>query len=348
MTLSTYTPFEAVDVEIENLFFPNFSMSSQRQLNGWLLSVLMASNYILLTIAYPQNEIYSKRLQSLNGYSSSNQEFSPVYKHDESQETGRKLAVKPNASKKVALDDIDADLDTNQIQEAPNGFSWSNMLSTFLNMFFSGGNIAPSKSDDIENSGGFAGSPWANVISMGLKIINALLGGGAPSDGIDKVDNGGSPMQGILAAVLSSVLGTKDPEQVNSMAKQAGEFIQIVMNLLDALKTSFSHRSLTARSLGKRDSVSDAAVAGISMLKGYVRTYRNTDEQCLQRYMCEANNECIREIGGSSIFCQLGSYATSYLLDRTSDSKFENIYDAGRRGRSGLDCSQLYLECNEV
>lgn len=142
-------------------------MSSQRQLNGWLLSVLMASNYILLTIAYPQNEIYSKRLQTLNGYSSNNQEFSPVYKHDEAQETGRKLAVKPNASKKVALDDIDADLDTNQIQEAPNGFSWSNMLSTFLNMFFSGGNIAPSKSDDIENSGGFAGSPWANVISMG-------------------------------------------------------------------------------------------------------------------------------------------------------------------------------------
>uniref|UniRef100_A0A1A9WJS8 Uncharacterized protein n=1 Tax=Glossina brevipalpis TaxID=37001 RepID=A0A1A9WJS8_9MUSC len=309
-------------------------MSSQRQLNGCLIFMLMASNYILLTIAYPQNEIYSKRLQSSNGYSSSsssssssisssgnnNQQFSPIYKHDEIKETGRKLAVKPNASKKVALDDIDADLDSNQIQEAPNGFSWSNMLSTFLNMFFSGGNIAPSKSDDIENSGGFAGSPWANVISMGLKIINALLGGGAPSDGIDKVDNGGSPMQ----------------------------FIQIVMNLLDALKTSFSHRSLTARSLGKRDSVSDAAVAGISMLKGYVRTYRNTDEQCLQRYMCEANNECIREIGGSSIFCQLGSYATSYLLDRTSDSKFENIYDAGRRGRSGLDCSQLYLECNEV
>lgn len=79
------------------------------------------------------------------------------------------------------------------------------------------------------------------------------------------------------------------------------------MNLLDALKTSFSHRSLNARSLGKRDSMSDATVAGISMLKGYVRTYRSADEKCLQRYMCEANNECIREIGGTSIFCQLGS-----------------------------------------
>lgn len=29
--------------------------------------------------------------------------------------------------------------------------------------------------------------------------------------------------QGILAAVLSAVVGTRDPEQVNSMAKQAGE-----------------------------------------------------------------------------------------------------------------------------
>lgn len=79
------------------------------------------------------------------------------------------------------------------------------------------------------------------------------------------------------------------------------------MNLLDALKTSFSHRSLTARSLGKRDSMSDAAVAGISMLKGYVRSYRNADEKCLQRYICEANTDCVHEIGGANIFCQLGS-----------------------------------------
>jgi hypothetical protein len=45
------------------------------------------------------------------------------------------------------------------------------------------------------------------------------------------------------------------------------QFINIVVNLLDALKTSFSHRALKARSLGRRDSVSDAAVAGISLLK---------------------------------------------------------------------------------
>jgi hypothetical protein len=66
-----------------------------------------------------------------------------------------------------------------------------------MQMFFNGANVpgngAPTKSDDIDN--GIAPSPWANIISVGLKIITALLGGGANNDGIDKVDNGNSPMQ---------------------------------------------------------------------------------------------------------------------------------------------------------
>ncbi|XP_017076916.1 uncharacterized protein LOC128266334 isoform X2 [Drosophila gunungcola] len=286
-------------------------MWNQRKVHAYLLLSIVASNCLLMTYAFPQQEVYQRQHQVTQ---------SPVYR-DES--VARKFAVKPNASKKVALDDIEDDLETNQIQESvggPGGFTWSNMLSTVMTMFFNGAVNAPTKSDDVDTSIGLGGSPWANVISMGLRIINTLLGGGAPSDGIDKVDNGGSPMQ----------------------------FIQIVMNLLDALKTSFSHRSLAARSLGKRDSVSDAVVAGISLMKGYVRTYRSSEDKCTQRYMCDANTECVREIGGSSIFCQLGSYATSYVLGRSSGSNFEELYDAGRRGRSGFDCRQIYLECNEV
>ncbi|XP_016976033.1 uncharacterized protein LOC108042309 isoform X2 [Drosophila rhopaloa] len=286
-------------------------MWNQRTVHAYLLLSIVASNCLLMTYAFPQQEVYQRQHQVTQ---------SPVYR-DES--VARKFAVKPNASKKVALDDIEDDLETNQIQESvggPGGFTWSNMLSTVMTMFFNGAVQAPTKSDDVDTSIGLGGSPWANVISMGLRIINTLLGGGAPSDGIDKVDNGGSPMQ----------------------------FIQIVMNLLDALKTSFSHRSLAARSLGKRDSVSDAVVAGISLMKGYVRTYRSSEDKCTQRYMCDANTECVREIGGSSIFCQLGSYATSYVLGRSSGSNFEELYDAGRRGRSGFDCRQIYLECNEV
>ena len=65
-----------------------------------------------------------------------------------------------------------------------------------MQMFFNNANGAqsiPTKSDDIDN--GLAPSPWANIISVGLKIVTALLGGGANNDGIDKVDNGNSPMQ---------------------------------------------------------------------------------------------------------------------------------------------------------
>lgn len=84
---------------------------------------------------------------------------------------------------------------------------------------------------------------------------------------------------------------------------------------MDALKTSFSHRSLQARSSGKKDSLSDAAVAGLSMFKGYMKSVGETAranevetiEPCMQRRICEASAECVAAIGGGSIFCQLGA-----------------------------------------
>uniref|UniRef100_A0A8D9BJB9 Secreted protein n=1 Tax=Cacopsylla melanoneura TaxID=428564 RepID=A0A8D9BJB9_9HEMI len=248
------------------------------------------------------------------------------------------------------------DLATNSLTDM--NFSWGNMLGVVMQLLFNPGPgeqvvTAPSKSDNnIESetiTTGATTSPWANVLSIGLKILTAFLGGGgAPNDGIDKVDNS-SPMQGILAAVFSTMLGSKDPEQVAVMAKQAGEFINIVVNLLDALKTSFSHRSLSARSLGKKDSVSDAAMASISLLKGYVRTMKSTDEDCMKRYMCDANHECITGLNGANtIYCQIGTYASSYLLETRTSSQFDAFNEAGRQGRSGVNCQQLYAACNEV
>ncbi|XP_033175553.1 uncharacterized protein LOC117231366 isoform X2 [Bombus vosnesenskii] len=243
----------------------------------------------------------------------------------------RKFAEKPNAMKKVALDDLD-DISTNQIQEGSStGFSWSNMLSMLMQMLLgqTGGVAGPSK-NEIDD--GAPASPWANLLSVGLRVLTALLGGPQqPVDGIDKVDNQSSPMQ----------------------------FISIVINLLDALKTSFSHRSLAARSMGRRDTVSEAAVASISMLKGYMRSVKSfnnvgraEDEGqrgCAERALCEASAECVADAQGtSSIFCQLGSYATSYLLQRQSGVGFEALYEAGRRGRTGEDCRTLFMDCNAV
>ncbi|XP_063625032.1 uncharacterized protein LOC134796755 isoform X4 [Cydia splendana] len=296
-----------------------------QKIAGWALLALISSSTILQTIAYPQHHapLISQstshvRTQNPQYYSNS----LPLQHEQEAQE--RKFAEKPNALKKVALDDID-DIQNNSISDG--GFSWSNMLGKeysylpgmIMQMLFNPGGTGPNKSDSIDTDSSSV-SPWANLFSMGLKILTAILGGGASSDGIDKVDNGSSPMQ----------------------------FINIVVNLLDALKTSFSHRSLAARSMGRKDSVSDAAIAGIAMLKTYVRSFNTSDDKCLQKYVCDANNECAGDIGPKSVFCQLGTYAASFVLERQSGGTFDDFYEAGRRGRGGFDCRQMYLECNEV
>ncbi|KAL6436200.1 hypothetical protein ACFW04_004649 [Cataglyphis niger] len=258
------------------------------------------------------------------------QQYPQQYQEQQVRED-RKFAEKPNAMKKVAIDDLE-DISTNQIQEgSSSGFSWSNMLGMLMQMLLgqTGGATGPSK-NEIDD--GATTSPWTNLLSVGFRVLTALLGGPQQSvDGIDKVDNQSSPMQ----------------------------FISIVINLLDALKTSFSHRSLTARSFGKRDTISEAAIASISMLKGYMRSVKSfsyvgrAEEEgqrgCAERALCEASAECIADTQGpSSIFCQLGSYATSYLLQRQSGVGFEALYEAGRRGRTGEDCRTLFMDCNAV
>ncbi|KAL1505773.1 hypothetical protein ABEB36_005257 [Hypothenemus hampei] len=304
--------------------------------------VLLVSSSLISTFAFPNNQP------------------PPDYKNGMIQETHhqprveRKFVEKPNAIKKVALDDLE-DIQTNEISQTSStggGFSWSNLLGMVMQMIFNpgGANNGPTKSEGLDE-GPAPTSPWANLLSVGLKILTAILGGGAAahSDGIDKVDNGGSPLQGVLTAVVSTIVGGRDPQQVNMLAKQAGEFINIVVNLLDALKTSFSHRSLAARNIGKKDSISDAAVAGIAMAKGYAKSLTTDESQCMAKYICQANNECTRDIGPSSLFCNIGSYAASFALDKSAaKTTFDLLYEAGRRGRSGDNCEMSYLECNEV
>ncbi|XP_047028179.1 uncharacterized protein LOC124636238 isoform X2 [Helicoverpa zea] len=283
---------------------------------GWALLALISSSAILHTLAYPQQvPLISQATSSVRTHNPQYYSNSlPIPQQVQAEE--RKFAEKSNALKKVALDDID-EIQTNSISDG--GFSWSNMLGMLMQMIFNPGTTGPNKSDSIDTDS-VSPSPWANLLSMGLKILTAILGGGASSDGIDKVDNGSSPMQ----------------------------FINIVVNLLDALKTSFSHRSLAARSMGRKDSVSDAALAGIAMFKTYVRSFGTNDDKCLQKYVCDANTECSDDIGPKSVFCQFGTYAASFVLERQSGGTFDDFYEAGRRGRSGVDCRQMYLQCNEV
>ncbi|XP_076291217.1 uncharacterized protein LOC143214280 [Lasioglossum baleicum] len=260
---------------------------------------------------------------------------SPQYPQQSQQRVrdDRKFAEKPNAMKKVGIDDLN-EVNTNQIQETTSNtsFSWSNMLGVLMRLLL--GRVAgdnEASKNEIED--GAPASPWANAVAVGLRVITAFLGGPQHGDieGVDKVNNDGSPMQ----------------------------FINIVVNLLDALKTSFSHRSFTARSAGRRDTISEAAVASITMLKGYMRSLKSFNhvgraedegqQGCAERALCEASAECVADAQGtSSIFCQLGSYTTSYILQRQSGVGLEALYEAGRRGRAGQDCRTLFMDCNAV
>ncbi|XP_030747330.1 uncharacterized protein LOC115875902 isoform X3 [Sitophilus oryzae] len=296
---------------------------------GWGLLALLFSNLVMTTVAYPNAHPHPVYRQ--------NREVSQQQQVASQPRIERKLAAKPNAIKKVALDDLD-DVQTNEISESTSvaeggGFSWSNLLGTIpsitgmvMQMIFNPGGAAatnPSKSEGLDEGPVVPASPWTQLLAVGLKILSAFLGGaGQPQgDGIDKVDNGGSPLQ----------------------------FINIVVNLLDALKTSFSHRSFSAHSTGRKDSVSEAAIAGISMMKGYVRSLSTGQSSCMAKYMCQANQECSSDVGPTSLFCHIGSYTASFILDRSSSSKaFDILYEASRRGRSGDNCQQAYLECNEV
>lgn len=95
-------------------------MTNQRQVVGWSLFTLLMSHCLLMTFAYPQQ--FSQ--QQIASYQQPQQNrFIPAA---QVPDEGRKYAEKPNALKKVALDDIDDDIQTNQISD--NGFSWSNML----------------------------------------------------------------------------------------------------------------------------------------------------------------------------------------------------------------------------
>lgn len=168
-------------------------MKHQTQHAGWSLFALIMSHCFLVTFAYPQQQ--QQHPQQISGSQALLHKNRFIPPSEAPENDSRKFAEKPNALKKVALDDIDEDIQTNQISDG--GFSWSNMLGMVMQMFFNGAGqqvAGPTKSDEIDNNG-LAPSPWANIISVGLKIVTALLGGGANNDGIDKVDNGNSPMQ---------------------------------------------------------------------------------------------------------------------------------------------------------
>lgn len=166
---------------------------NHKTVNGWvLLSLLMST----LVFAYPQpqsetqSQITAQYLPKTAQQQAEYQHYqylrqqqpqaqprvqhyqvyNPQQQHQQFQQPQqqqiRKFVEKPNALKKVSLDDIDQDIQTNQI--GGGSFSWTTMIGSLMQMFFANaGNLAaPTKSEDSDAMG-IPASPWTNTIAMG-------------------------------------------------------------------------------------------------------------------------------------------------------------------------------------
>lgn len=68
------------------------------------------------------------------------------------------------------------------------------------------------------------------------------------------------------------------------------------LQVLDMVRTSFGQRARSAaQGRGIRDALDDATLAGVSMLKGYVKGVLSKDGQCAQKHICEASKEAVRD-----------------------------------------------------
>ncbi|KAL7642025.1 UNVERIFIED_CONTAM: hypothetical protein RMT77_007899 [Armadillidium vulgare] len=268
----------------------------------------------------------------------------------EDSEAPRAYNVKSSNVKKSQM--IEKKQDTSQSnlkqKEDAGGFKWGNMLNMAFKLLSitqpSASTSAVDKMDTISQitSGDFS---WTKIITLGLQLVLSFFGN--DNVAIDKMDPG-SPVEAFLATIIAYLTNSDDPTQIKVMAKQATELWDIVISLLDTLRTSFSQRSFQARAIGSNDLMADAAIASTSMVKSLLKTYSTTDDMCIQKYICEANKECADETGETGyIFCQLGSYALSYGLEGKSYTPFDIISDAARMGRIGEDCKVAFKECKD-
>ncbi|KAH7639970.1 hypothetical protein HUG17_4003 [Dermatophagoides farinae] len=150
----------------------------------------------------------------------------------------------------------------------------------------------------------------------------------------------------IVKTIVKLVFGSSEESTATSR-----QVLNLLVKVLDMVKTNFAQRrngrSLLNDERGLKDSLDDAAIAGISMMKGFVRSLLSNDPKCIQRHICDAATNAAqesRELG--SVISQIGGYASSYVLDSQKMSPFNSNYNAARVGRGGGDCRKMY-SCNE-
>ena len=68
---------------------------------------------------------------------------------------------------------------------------------------------------------------------------------------------------------------------------------------------------------------------------------------CLERLFCETSESVVRRGGFSAVAAEMSSLAISRSLPRLSRDHRRRIVQAGKYGRAGLNCSEIFNKCEE-
>ncbi|XP_077529178.1 uncharacterized protein LOC144141499 [Haemaphysalis longicornis] len=148
----------------------------------------------------------------------------------------------------------------------------------------------------------------------------------------------------LVKTLVKLVFGSDEESAATSR-----QILNLLVTVLDMLKTTFGNRARSSTARGFRGALDDAALAGTTMLKGFVKSVMTKDDNCMQRYLCEASRDAVKEAHEVGyLVAQFGGYAASYALQAQKASPMQRTYNATRSGRSGEDCFNLYSACNET
>jgi len=150
------------------------------------------------------------------------------------------------------IDEISNDID-DKMDTSPAAKEDGGLLTTVLEMAMKfmpllinalSGETGPSQTDRIEGIDLNGEDPFSmrNVMYMGLKLFLAIAGSGSATE---KSDNQLEVFQPVMGAVIGALTGSDDKREVEVMAKQATEVINLVVTLVEALTTSMSQRSFS-------------------------------------------------------------------------------------------------------
>lgn len=85
------------------------------------------------------------------------------------------------------------------------------------------------------------------------------------------------------------------PSQKRMQSSTHRQILNLLVTVLDMLKTTFGNRARSSTARGFRGALDDAALAGTTMLKGFVKSVMTKDDNCMQRYLCEASRDAVKE-----------------------------------------------------